>query len=114
MAGLLTRLLLLMVCAFAALSSSAAAALGFAEERILLFTGLVVALLLLPFLVRPSLARPSGPLVVVCALLAWIVLSNAAGSLDPLDAKVALPVLVLLAAPNLAREFTAEELMRLV
>jgi O-antigen ligase len=114
MAGLLTRLLLLVVCAFAALSSSAATALGFAEERILLFTGLVTALLLLPFLVRPSLARPSGPLVVVCALLAWIVLSNAAGSLDPVDAKVALPVLVLLAAPNLAKEFTAEEVMRLV
>jgi O-antigen ligase len=114
-ARLLTRLLLLLVCAFAALSSSAAAALGLEEERIVLFTGLLVLLLLLPFLVRPALRQPSGPLVLLCILLAGIVLVNAAGGgLDPIDAKVTLPVLVLLAAPNLARHYGADELVRLV
>ena len=41
MTSLLTRALLVLVCGFAALSSSAAAALGLAEERILVFTALL-------------------------------------------------------------------------
>ncbi|MEK0083423.1 hypothetical protein [Benzoatithermus flavus] len=115
MTRLLTRLLLLSVCAFAALSSSAAAALGFEEERIFLFTGLLVLLLLLPFLVRPMLAQPSGPVVILCLLAAWIVLTGAGGeSFSPVDAKFVLPLLVLLAAPDLARHFDPEGLLRLV
>lgn len=115
MARLLTRLLLLLVCAFAALSSSAAAALGLEEERILLFSGLLVLLLLLPFLVRPSFTAPSGPVVLLCLLLAWILMADAAGGrFDLLDARIAFPVLVLLATPNLARHFAPEDLMRLV
>lgn len=114
MASALTRVLLVLVCAFAALSSSAAAALGLAEERILVFTGLLVALLLLPFVLRPHLARPSGPVLLLCGLLAVIVLTDLGSSFDPVDAKVALPVLVLLAAPNLARQLTPTELTRFV
>lgn len=114
MASLATRALLVLVCGFAALSSSAAAALGLAEERILVFTGLVVALALLPFLVRPRLARPSGPVLIVCLLLVAMVLVDLAGDFDPLDAKVALPLLALLAAPNLARSLGPAELGRFV
>jgi hypothetical protein len=78
MARFLTRALLLLVCAFAALSSSAAAAMGLEEERVLLFSAFLLLLLLLPFLVRPSLTLPSGPLAVLVALLAWMLLADAA------------------------------------
>ena len=114
MASLLVRTLLVLVCAFAALSASAAAALGLAEERILAFTALVSVLLLLPFLYRPRLNRPSGPELVLAALATGIVLSDLAGSFAILDAKLALPVLALLAAPNLARYLPPEELTRFV
>lgn len=115
MARLLTRALLLLVCAFAALSSSAAAAIGLEEERILLFSAFLLLLLLLPFLVRPSFTPPSGPVAALGVLLAWMLLADAAGgSFDPLDARVALPVLVLLATPNLARHFEPEALAVLV
>jgi O-antigen ligase len=115
MVGTLARLLLLSVCAFAALSASAATALGLEEERIVLFMGLVVLLLLLPFLVRPVVAAPSGPLAVLCLLAAWIVLAGAAGpSFTPLDAKFLLPLLVLLAAPNLARHVEPDVLVELI
>jgi O-antigen ligase len=114
MASLLVRGLLVLACGFAALSSSAAAALGLEEERILAFTGLISVLLLLPFLYRPRLSRPSGPLLVLAALAAGILLADLAGSFAPVDAKLALPVLVLLAAPNLARFLPAEQLTRFV
>ena len=111
MTSLLTRALLVLVCGFAALSSSVAAALGLAEERILVFTALLLALLLLPFVLRPHLARPSGPVLLLCALLAVIVLTDLGGRFDPVDAKIALPMLVLLAAPNLARHLTPDALL---
>lgn len=115
MARFLTRALLLLVCAFAALSSSAAAALGLEEERVLLFSAFLLLLLLLPFLVRPSFTPPSGPVAVLAALLVWMLLADAAsGSFDPLDARIVLPVLVLLATPNLARHFEPEALAVLV
>ncbi len=114
MASPLVRLLLVLVCAFAALSSSAAAALGLAEERIFAFTTLVAVLLLLPFLYRPRLSRPSGPELVLAALATGILLSDLAGGLALVDAKLALPVLALLAAPNLARFLPPEQLTRFV
>ncbi|HEX6015495.1 MAG TPA: O-antigen ligase family protein [Geminicoccaceae bacterium] len=114
MASLLTRALLVLVCGFAALSSSAAVALGLAEERVLVFTGLLLALLALPLLSRPALARPSGPALLLALLLAGIVVTDVGGIFDPVDAKVALPVLVLLAGPNLARQMTPAELTRFV
>lgn len=115
MAHALARLLLLAVCAFAALSSSTAAALGIEEERILLFTGLLVLLLLLPFLVRPRAVPPSGPLAILCLLaVAMMLMGLGRGGFDPVDAKFVLPLCVLLAAPNLARHFEPEGLMRLV
>jgi hypothetical protein len=114
MASLLTRALLVLVCGFAALSSSAAVALGLAEERVLVFTGLLLALLALPLLTRPALARPSGPALLLALLLAGIVVTDAGGTFDPVDAKVALPVLVLLAGPNLARQLTPAELATFV
>lgn len=115
MARLLTRALLLLVCAFAALSSTAAAAIGLEEERILLFSGFLLLLLLLPFVLRPVLACPSGPVAALGGLLAWMLLADAAsGAFDLLDARIALPLLVLVAVPNLALHFTPDDLMRLV
>ena len=114
MASLLVRALLVLVCGFAALSSSVAAALGLEEERILAFAGLVSVLLLLPFLYRPRLSRPSGPVLLLAALATGIILADLAGSFAPVDAKIALPVLVLLAAPNLAPFLPAEQLTRFV
>ena len=114
MASLQVRALLVLVCGFAALSSSVAAALGLEEERILAFTGLVSVLLLLPFLYRPRLGRPSGPVLLLAALATGIILADLAGSFAPVDAKIALPVLVLLAAPNLAPFLPAEQLTRFV
>ena len=114
MASLATRALLVVVCGFAALSSSAAAALGLAEERIFVFTALVMALSLLPFLVRPRLVRPGGPILLLWLMLAAMVLVDLAGEFDPLDARAALPLLVLLAAPNLARSLAPGELGRFV
>lgn len=107
-----SRLLLVLVCSFAALSSSAAAALGLEAERIFLFTGLTVTLLLLPFLFRPRIVRPSGPLLVLFVLYLLIALIAAAGELDPLDLKIGLPLLVILAAPNLCRHISPVEATR--
>jgi hypothetical protein len=112
MAPPLVRALLVLICGFAALSSSVAAALGLEEERILAFAGLVSLLLLLPFLLRPQLARPSGPVLLLTILSAGIVLADLAGRFDPLDARIVLPVLVLLAGPNLARFLPPPELTR--
>ncbi|MGD9508844.1 MAG: hypothetical protein AB7X49_09880, partial [Geminicoccaceae bacterium] len=112
MASLLVRLLLILACGFAALSSSVAAALGLEEERILGFTLVVGLLLLLPFLVRPRLCRPGGAVVLLALLAAAMILVDLAGRFDPLDARIALPVLVLLAAPNLARFLPPEDLTR--
>ena len=110
MASLLVRLLLLLACGFAALSSSVAAALGLEEERILAFSTVVGLLLLLPFLVRPRLCRPGAAVLLLTLLAAVMVLVDLAGRFDPLDARIALPVLVLLAGPNLARLLPPEAL----
>lgn len=109
----MVRLLLMPVCGFAALSSSAATALGLEEARILFFTAFLLALLAVPFLARPVLARPSGPVLLLPVLLAAMVLSDA-GNFDPIDAKIVLPLLVLLAVPDLARHVTAQDLSRQV
>lgn len=114
MPSLATRTLLVLVCGFAALSSTVAAAFGLAEERMLVFTSLVVALALVPFLARPRLARPSGPVLLLWLLLAAMVLIDLAGTFDPVDLKPLLPLLVLLAAPNLARSLSPGELGRFV
>src|SRR3954447_1151289 len=114
MASLLVRFLLALVCGFAALSSSVAAALGLEQERIVVFTGLMSVLLLLPFLFRPRLVRPSGLVLLLALLAAGILLADLAGHFDPIDAKIALPVLVLVAAPNLGRFLPAEALTRFV
>ena len=115
MASLLVRCLLVLVCGFAALSSSVAAALGLEEERILAFTGLVSALLLLavhgpapagPAERSPSPAGPPGRRHPADR-------SRRAVSI-PSTPRSSLPVLVLVAAPNLARFMSAEELVRFV
>jgi hypothetical protein len=108
----LVRLLLVLACGFAALSASVAAALGLEEERILAFSSVLGLLLLLPFLVRPRLCRPDGALLLLVLLAAIIVLADLAGRFDPLDARIVLPVLVLVAGPNLARFLPPEALTR--
>lgn len=107
---MIARVLLVLVCAFAALSSSTAALLGLEEERVVLFCGLVGTLLLAPVLARPRVPRPDGPLVLLFLLLALIAVQDAlVGRLDPVDYKVLLPLLVLLAAPALVRGLGADE-----
>ena len=107
---MLARPLLVSVCAFAALSSSTAALLGLEEGRVPLFSGLVALLLVLPFLLRPRLAQPDGTLALLAILLLLgIAVQDAlVGRLDPIDYKLALPLLALLAAPGLARGFGPE------
>ena len=112
MASLLVRVLLVLACGFAALSASVAAALGLEEERILAFTGVVALLLLLPFLLRPRLCRPGGAAILLALLAVGLVLADLGGRFDPLDARIVLPVLVLLAGPNLARFLPPPELTR--
>lgn len=112
MASLTIRFLLVLACGFAAFSSSVAVALGLEEERILAFTVVVGLLLLLPFLFRPRLARPGGAVVLLALLATAMLLTDLGGSFDPLDARIVLPVLVLLACPNLARYLPPEELTR--
>ena len=114
MAALLVRTLLVLISGLAAVSASVAALLGLGEERILAFTGLIALLLVLPFLLRPHLVRPSGPPLVLAGLGAAIVVMDLGRTFDPLDARLLLPVLVLLAAPNLARFLPSEELPRFV
>ena len=114
MAALLVRTLLVLISGLAAVSASVAALLGLGEERILAFTGLIALLLVLPFLLRPHLVRPSGPPLVLAGLGAAIGVMGLVITFDPLDARVLLPVLVLLAAPNLARFLPSEELPRFV
>jgi O-antigen ligase len=108
----LVRLLLVLACGFAALSASVAAALGLEEERILAFSSVLGLLLLLPFLVRPRLCPPDGALLLLVLLAAVIVLADLVGRFDPLDARIVLPVLVLVAGPNLARFLPPEALTR--
>ena len=115
MASLLTRALLVLVCGFAALSSSAAAALGLAEERDpAVHAVLVWLLLLLPFLLRPRLAGRAGPsLLLAAAGLDRAGRPPAAASTR--RRQVALPVLVLLAgAQPRPRFLPPEQLTRFV
>ena len=114
MTSLAIRALLVLVCGFAALSSSAAAALGLENGRIAVFSGLMLTLLLLPVVLRPRLGRPDGPALPLLLLLGLLLLAAGGNGIELIDAKLVLPVAVLLAAPNLARFFTAETLVRFV
>jgi hypothetical protein len=108
------RALLVLTCAFAALSSSVAIALGLEQERIVVFSALVAGLCLLPYIQGAPLPRPgSGLLCLFLLLLAIAVQDGLVGSLDPLDYKVALLLLVLLAAPGLAAELGQAAMARM-
>jgi hypothetical protein len=110
----LARCLLVLACGFAAVSSSTAAALGLEEARVTVFSGLAALLLLVPYLKRPRLEQPDGIAVCLLLLLPVIAAHDAlSGRLDPVDYKVALPVLALLAAPGLARELGRERVVPL-
>ncbi|MFO1038684.1 MAG: O-antigen ligase family protein [Geminicoccaceae bacterium] len=110
----MARLLLVLVCAFAALSSSTAAALGLESQRIVLFSLLVAILLLFPFLFRPTMPRPSGLTVLVLVLLPAVGLVDSFSTVDPIDYKIVLPILVILAAPNLVRSFDGTDFVLFV
>ena len=109
----MTRVLLALICAFAAVSSTLADSLGFQTERVVAFSALVAALCALPHLRGARLVPPSGVLACLFLLLVAIAAQDAlSGKLDPVDYKVVLPLLVLVAAPALARDFDADALVR--
>lgn len=110
----MTRLLLVLTCGFAALSSSMAMALGLQEERVVVFSVLVTALCAVPYARGTPLPRPGAGLVLLFLLLLAIAVHDGlSGQVDPLDYKVALLLLVLLAAPGIAAELGAEAIQRL-
>ena len=108
------RLLLVLVLGFAALSSTAAEAFGLSEERIVLFTGLLALLLLLPYLIRPTLVSPPAAVVVLFLLLVPIAVLDARGKVDLLDYRIVLLLLVLVASPNLGRSLEGLDFDRFV
>ena len=110
----MVRLLLVLVLGFAALSSTAAEALGLSEERIVLFTGALALLLLLPFLIRPNLISPPASLVVLFLLLVPIAVLDARGQVDLLDYRIVLLLLVIMASPNLGRSLAGIDFDRFV
>src|SRR5437868_4119746 len=86
--GGMTRVLLALICAFAAVCA-------------------------LPHLRGARLVPPSGVLACLFLLLVAIAAQDAlSGKLDPVDYKVVLPLLVLVAGPALARDFDADALVR--
>lgn len=110
----MARALLFLVCVFAALSSSTAEALGVSDERILVFSALVGLLVLVPVVVRPRAVQPSGALIVLFLLLAAMLVLDARGRVDPLDYKLLIPLLIILAAPNLVDGYRDLDLDRFV
>lgn len=110
----MARVLLVLVLAFAALSSSTAEAIGLTGERTALFTALVGLLVLLPFLIQPRLAEPDAGTVILLVLMLAMAALDARGRIDPLDYRMLLPILVILAAPNLARSLGGMDLDRFV
>jgi O-antigen ligase len=109
----MTRVLLALICGFAAVSSTLAANLGFQTERVVAFSALVGALCAGPYLRGARLPQLPGLVVCLFLLLLAIAVQDALlGKLDPVDYKVVLPLLVLLSAPALARELEGEDLVR--
>lgn len=111
----MTRALLALLCGFAALSSGVADAIGFQAERVVLFSGLAGLLFAWPYLRGAPAPRPGGAVVCLLLLLLAVALGDAlSGQLDPLDYKVALPLLALAAGPSLARDFDGPAVADLV
>lgn len=110
----LAQIVLVLVLAFAALSSGTTELLGLSDERMALFTGLVAALTMLPFLLRPRLDEPSAGVVTLLLLVVAMAALDARGNFDILDYRMLLPILVIAAAPNLARSLNGLDLDRFV
>lgn len=109
------RLLFVAAFAFVFLSSAAAEALGLGRARVVGFALLLAGCALVAVLGTPSLSRRGRDLAVACAgILLLLVPFQAAGPLDPLDWKVVLVLLVLFAAPDMARVLDSLDLPRLI
>lgn len=111
----MARILLVAVFAFAFVSADAAAALGLERARILLYLLVYGALIAVAVLRRPlpAVGFRTVPILLLTLLLLMLALS-AGHPVDPIDYKVALPVIGLLAAPSLARALASNDLGRLV
>jgi len=96
--------LYLAVWGFVFLSAATAEALGLARLRVVVFSALMGALLLLALAGRPRLSARGRGMAVALLALYWVMVTLHPGvPFDPLDHKI-LPVLaVLLLAPELAR-----------
>ncbi len=97
------------------LSSALAESLGLGTPRIYLFTGLVVAMLLLACALEPRFsARGREMAMFLLALLLLQATLHPEAPFDPLDYKILLPLLLLLFAPNLARALAALDVAALL
>jgi hypothetical protein len=98
----MTRFLLCAVFAVAFVTADMAESRGLQGFRVLLFTGLVGTLLFASLVEAPVVGARFKAVPVLLMGLFVLMLALPGGHLDPLGYKTALPLLVLLLAPNLA------------
>jgi O-antigen ligase len=102
------------VCS-AFVSSTLTDLLGLQTARMATFSGLVLALLTLAVAHRPDAATPHDTAGLWLLLLLSLILAlDLPGGVDPLEYKILLPVLVVLAGPRLALLLDGQDLARLV
>ncbi len=109
------RALFFTAFAFVFLSSSMAQAFGLGSFRVVAFSLVVALLVLAGVTVHPRFsARGRDVPMLLFLLFLLLLLANLARPFDPLDYKMAIVLLVLLAAPNIAAALEEVDLPRLV
>ncbi len=109
------RALFVAAFAFAFLSSSMAQAYGLAAFRVVAFSAVVALLALAGVLAHPRFsARGRDVPMLLLLLLLLLLLTNLARPFDPLDYKILLVLIAMLAAPNIAAALRETDLPRLV
>ncbi|MEO1018304.1 MAG: hypothetical protein AAFY56_11495, partial [Pseudomonadota bacterium] len=105
--------LLGLVCCFLFLSASTTIQLGSSPYRILTFSVLVALLAIIGLAAEPRIFEKQLEVpLLLFALLAGMALTDLFGHFEPLDYKVALPLLMMLIAPNLYRALGNIDLTR--